>query len=125
VEKPPVQVDIQGKKVVCEYGQVEAHIYRLETDSVFNHVEIVEHGTQRLYVFNMPSLIMFLSGIEVPNHGLGKKEVRTLTEELEREAGWNCELRLMDEAPEEVKERYVKLAAKVLKAEIVYVPETW
>jgi hypothetical protein len=122
--KPPVELEIAGRPVRCEYGQVEAHVYRNPEDAVFNHLEVNEYGTQRVYAFDCAAYIMYLSGVPLPDTPFDKKEIKHITSEMDREVGWNCDLIIRDECPEDIKERYIRLSTVALKGQ-VYVPTDW
>lgn len=123
--KVPVELEIAGRAVRCEPGQVEAHVYRKPEDAVFNHIQVVEYESQRVYAFDCSAYIMYLTGVEMPNHPFDKKEVKHITSEMEREVGWNADLHISDSAPEEIKERYIRLATKALQGEVCVIPSDW
>ena len=126
MEKPVINFEIAGQSHTFEYGLTECHVYRNVSDNLYSHIEAIEHGTQRIYVFNCPRQISFLTGMQLfPHEDMSKKEVKDLTTAMENTVGWEAELRIMDEAPEEIKERYIRLSTVALRSEVVTIPGDW
>jgi hypothetical protein len=125
LDKQPIQFEISGQVHQFEYGLTVCHIYRYEVDQPFNHIEAVQHGTQRAYIFNCPRAIMFLSGQPLPNHDMKPKALKHLTTAMDATVGWEADLFISDEAPEDIKERYIKISTAVLRQEVVVIPESW
>lgn len=122
--KKPVSLEIAGQQHTFEYGKTIVHAYRYETDQPFNHIEAIEFDSQKIYIFNAIPHMMLLAGVELHGHEFDKKQVKQITNAMNNEFGWEATLCLNDEAPEEVKERYIKLATVALKNEL-YVPTEW
>lgn len=122
----PVNIEIGGVHRTFEYGKTECHVYRYGVDQVFNHIQAIEHDTQRVYIFNVPKEIMFLSGQEVPPHDYTKKEIKDLTSVMDHTFHWEADFILKDRCPEHIKERYIRVATVVLRlADRLYIPKEW
>lgn len=128
-ELQPVILQIGSNQLVCEPGLTETHIYRKPEDTVFNHIEVVtsENGLdrQRLYAFDCLDYIMYLSGIPMPGTDFNKKEIKKITTQMEEEVGWNARVILDEEAPDSIKDRYVRVASRAVRQEVVVVPGDW
>lgn len=126
MEWRPVTIDVNGRPHVFSYETTACYIYRDPIWESHNHTESTEYGSQIVRVFNAPRLIMYLTGIDLPDHdGMTLEEAERLTTEMDRDAGWNATLTISDEPTDIVKDRYVMLATRVLQAEKVFVPTSW
>ena len=127
--KEPVSMEIGGKLHTFEYGKVECHMYRLTVDQPYDHIQatVSQNGLdqQRIYIFDSPREWMFLCGQELPQHPYKKKEVEKLITAMENTVGWEADLIMKDEAPEEIKDRYIKIATVALRSENVFIPRSW
>lgn len=120
-----VPIQIAGRTITCEYGKVEAYIYRNNTDMVHNWLRIEEHGTQVYRLFNVARHIVYLSGIPLPDTGLNDKKLERLANSMDERYGWNCRVIMEDSAPEDVVERHIAIATKELQVEQLTIPESW
>jgi len=123
--KPPIQLEIAGVSHQFEYGLTSVHAYRYAVDQPFNHIEAVTYGTQTVRIFNCLPQMMFLVGQELPGHDFNKKQIKQITSEMDRQVGWEADFVLSDEAPDDIKERYIKLSTAILRREVVVVPKGW
>lgn len=123
--RPPIEMEVGGVSHTFEYGLTEVHAYRLEVDQPFNHVEAIEFGTQKAYIFDCLDLCMFLAGQELVGHNMKKKQLADHLTAMDSAVGWEATFIVKDEAPEEIKERYVKVATVALKKEVLVVPKSW
>ncbi len=124
-EKPPVTVELGGRNHTFTYEGTTCHVYRIPEDMVHSHIVNAEYGTQRVFLFDVPRLIMYLTGMEIPGHGLKSKEADRVAEEMDEKYGWNARMIIEDEAPEEIKERHIHLASAILRKEVVAIPREW
>lgn len=123
--RPPVEIEVGGQPRIFTPDDTEVRLYRFVTDAVFNHVKSREYGTQDIHLFDVPNLLCFLTGQEVYGHNLKRKQLDKVTEAMDEQVGWSARTVIEDSAPEEIKERYIRLASVALQKEVLYVPKSW
>lgn len=121
----PVRIDLNGKSVLCEYGKTEVHLFKNPEDRVYNHFEVLEYGTQRVFGFDCIRHLMYLGGLILPGNGLSKPDEALLSRSMYQDFGWEARVTVERAASEELKERYIRIGTKVLRAANVYVPQSW
>jgi hypothetical protein len=125
MSKPPLNLEINGQQRTFEYGKTEVHCYRYAVDQPYNHIEAIEHGSQKIFIFNCLPYCMFLAGQELPGHEFDKKQIKQLTKGMDEAVGWEADFVLKDECPEDIKERYIRIATVALRKEVVTIPAEW
>lgn len=121
----PLQLEIAGQQRIFTPETTEVRLYRYEVDTVFNHVLVEEYGTLKVHLFNCPNLLTMLTGMEVPGHSFAEKKLDKALNLMDKKCGWNADVKISDSAPEEIKERYIRLATTALRKEVVVVPSEW
>lgn len=126
MERKPVTIEIGGRPFTFKYEDTEVRMYRQVASIAFNHVVTIERGVsdQRIYLFSMPRLAMYLSGIEQPNHGLDKKEREKMLHEMDEKFGWEARTIIEDEAPQDIQDRFYRIATRDL-VKASGIPQEW
>lgn len=124
-EFAPIELEIGGQQRIFEYETTEVNLYRCISSVAFNHAITTEYGTQRVYIFDHPNLLVFLSGMEVHGHTLKDKQMRKLATEMDAQVGWNARTVIEDRHEPEIEERYLRIATKALRREVLYLPKEW
>lgn len=118
MEREPFIIELGNTEQMIEYGKVVVRAYQ-RPDDVFNHLEINEYDTQIKRIFNVGAQCVMLAGVVLP--GFEGKDGRKLAEAIRPQIGWNVPTTIDEEAPEEIKEKYINLTM----GKVVAVPEEW
>jgi hypothetical protein len=127
--RPPVSLEIGGTEFEFEPGLTEVHAYRYAVDQPYNHIEAIQTKNgldrRRIYIFDCLDACMFLAGQPLEGHTMGKKELKAFTSAMDENFGWESDFIVKDSAPDEIKERYIRIATIALKKEVLVIPKSW
>lgn len=122
--KPAVILDIAGRTHQFESGLTT--VWEVRGQPHLTAVEALQHGTQVARLFNVGRLATYLAG-ESLKCCEGDEEAALLVPQMREDVGWNAQLfRIeLEQYPEPLMERYVRLSSRVLQISNVGVPDGW